>query len=143
MKKNITKQLLIGGQALSKLGSSRVTTDTDYFIDDKGSKVAFSHDKAENVDYVNANGGKFFREVWKMEAKNNGEMASPHALLELKAYSFVQHCLNGFFRKADDAEFDIKFLVREFNLKGVKIVNKYISDGELSEIEKIINSVKK
>jgi hypothetical protein len=63
--------------------------------------------------------------------------------LELKAYSFVQHCLNGFWKKADEAEFDIKFLVREFNLTGVKIVNKFVSEGELSEINKIIKSVRK
>jgi hypothetical protein len=78
-----------------------------------------------------------------MEAKNNGELASPQALLELKAYSLVQHCLNGFWKKADEAEFDIKFLVREFNLTGVKIVKKFISAGELAEIEKIIKSVRK
>ena len=101
------------------------------------------HDKANNVDYCNANGNKFFAEVWKMEAKNIGEIASPQALLELKAYSFVQHCLNGFWKKADEAEFDMKFLVREFNLTEVKLVKKYISAGELSEVEKIIKSVRK
>jgi hypothetical protein len=137
------KQLLIGGQALVKLGSSRMTEDTDYLVNNTASKMAFSHDKAANVDYCNANGNKFFAEVWKMEAKNIGEIASPQALLELKAYSFVQHCLNGFWKKADEAEFDIKFLVREFNLTGVKIVNKFVSEGELSEIHKIIKSVRK
>lgn len=137
------KQLMIGGQALVKLGSNRSTLDTDYLINDLPNKNAFIHDKAENIDYCNANGNKFFAEIWKMEAKNIGEIASPQALLELKAYSFVQHCLNGHFRKADDAEFDIKFLVRNFNLTGVKIANKYISSGELSEVEKIIKSVKR
>ena len=137
------KQLMIGGQALVKLGSNRQTHDVDYLINDTTSQAAFVHDKEKNVDFCNANGNKFFAEIWKLEEKNNGEMASPQALLELKAYSFVQHCLNGFFKKADEAEFDIKFLVREFNLTGVKIVKKYVNAGELSEIEKIINSVKK
>lgn len=137
------KQLMIGGQALSKLGSNRTTLDTDYLVNDLTSKLAFTHDKENNVDYCNANGNKFFAEIWKMEAKNDGEIASAQSLLELKAYSFVQHCLNGFFKKADDAEFDIKFLVREFNLNSVKIVKKYVSAGELSEIEKIINSVRR
>lgn len=140
---NIEKQLMIGGQALVKLGSNRQTQDTDYLINDTSSKLPFIHNKEKNIDYCNANGNKFFAEVWKMEENNNGEIASPQALLELKAYSFVQHCLNGFFSKADAAEYDMKFLVRTFNLTGVKIVSKYVSAGELSEIEKVIKSVRK
>jgi hypothetical protein len=137
------KKLLIGGQALVKLGSDRTTNDTDYIVNNSESKEAFIFDQTNNVDYINANGNKFFAEVWKMEAKNNGEIASPQALLELKAYSLVQHCLNGFWAKADAAEYDIKFLVRNFILTGVKIANKYITAGELSEVNKVINSVKK
>lgn len=132
---------MIGGQALRQLGSSRHTIDTDFLINDS-SKGLFVHEG--DVDYINAGAGnKFFAEIWKMEAKNNGELASPQALLELKAYSLVQHCLNGSWQKADDAEFDIKFLVRTFNLSGVKIVKKYISAGELAEVEKVINSTRK
>ena len=78
-----------------------------------------------------------------MEKNNNGEIASPQALLELKAYSFVQHCLNGFFKKADEAEYDLKFLAREFNLSKIKIADKHISEGELREVNKVINSLKK
>lgn len=134
---------MIGGQALLKLGSSRNTNDTDFLVNDTTSKLAFIHDKEKNIDYCNANGNKFFSEIWKMESENNGEIASAQSLLELKSYSFVQHCLNGFFKKADEAEFDIKFLVREFNLSGLKIANKYMKPGELSEVEKIIKSVRK
>lgn len=82
-------------------------------------------------------------DISNMEANNNGEIASPQALLELKAYSLVQHCLNGFWRKADEAEFDMKFLCREFNLSSVKIVSRFVSAGELAEINKVINSVRK
>jgi len=137
------KQLMIGGRALVKLGSNRLTSDTNYLINDPKSKLAFLHDIENNTVYLNAKGNKFFAEIWKMEANNIGPLASPQALLELKAYNLVQDAKNGFFRKADEAEFDIKFLVRSFNLTGVKIVKKYITAGELSEIEKIINSVKK
>lgn len=137
------KQLLIGGQALVKLGSSRSTLDTDYLVNDLSNTNAFAHDKANNIDYCNANGNKFFAEIWKMEINNIGEIATPQALLELKAYSLVQHCLNGFWKKADEAEFDMKFLVREFNLTGVKIVNKFVKPGELEEINKVIKSVRK
>lgn len=139
----IKKQLLIGGQALVKLGSNRTTLDTDYLINHPTSKLAFIHEKENDVDYCNAAGNKFFAEIWKLESKNNSEIASPQALLELKAYSLVQHCLNGFWRKADDAEFDIKFLVREFNLSEIKIAKKYIKEGELAEVMRVINSVKK
>ena len=65
------------------------------------------------------------------------------ALLELKAFALVQHCLNGHWSKADNDEYDIKFLVRNFNLTGVSIVKKYISAGELMEVEKVIKSVRK
>jgi hypothetical protein len=138
-----TKQLMIGGTALAKLGSSRATEDVDYLVNFEDSKMAFIHDKKNNTDYCNANGNKFFNEIWKMEKNNNGELASPQALLELKAYAFVQHCQNFYFGKADTCEFDIKFIVREFNLTDVKIVNKYITAGELSEVKKIIDSVKR
>lgn len=134
---------MIGGQALVKLGSSRTTLDTDYLINDTTSKLAFIHDKDSNTDYINANGNKFFAEIWEMEKNNIGPLASPQAILELKAYAFVQHCQNGYFKKADEGEHDIKFLVRSFNLTEVRIVKKYISIGELSEIEKIIKSVRK
>jgi uncharacterized protein YfcZ (UPF0381/DUF406 family) len=44
--------------------------------------------------------------------------------------------------KADACEYDMKFLVRNFDCTA-KIVKKYVSAGELSEITKITNSVKK
>jgi len=134
------KKILIGGKALVNLGSSRGTNDTDFLINNTNSKDAFIFDKENNVDYLNANGNKFFAEIFEIEKDN--EIASPQSLIELKAYALVQHCQNMKFQKADDCEFDIKFLCRKFELKSVKIVNKYVSAGELSEIKKIINSVK-
>jgi hypothetical protein len=128
------KKLLIGGQALRTLGSTRHTNDFDYLVNDLNSKKPFI--TSEEVDYINANGHKFFNEIWKMEANNSSEIASPQALLELKAFSLVQHCQNFNFKKADEAEFDIKFLVRNFSLELPKIVKKYVTDGEYSEIKK-------
>jgi len=141
--KIVSKMLMIGGQALVKLGSNRTTSDTDYLINDTTTSKAFIHDVEADTDYCNANGNKFFAAVWKSEAKNIGPLASPQALLELKAYSLVQHCLNGNWKKADEAEYDMKFLVRTFNLTGVKILPKYVSSGELSEVNRVINSVRK
>jgi hypothetical protein len=130
-------QILIGGQALRNLGSDRYTNDTDYLIFDESSKAAFI--TSEAVDFLNANGNKFFNEIYKIEKGNT--QATPQSLFELKAYAFVQHCQNFNFAKADSCEYDLKFLVRNFGCSP-KIVNKFINAGELSEIVKIVNSVK-
>lgn len=137
---NYKEQILIGGQALIKLGSSRSTDDTDYLVNDNETKHMFIHDKDQNIDYVNANGHKFFAQIFDKETGN--EIASPESLLELKAFSFVQHCQNFNFQKADDCEYDMKFLVRKFNLKAPQIVRGHVSDGEYSEIMKVVGSVK-
>ena len=132
------KKILIGGQALRNLGSDRHTNDVDYLINDLSSTEAFIC--SENEDLLNANGNKFFAEIFAIE--NGNEQATPQSLLDLKCYAFVQHCQNFNFAKADSCEYDIKFLVRNFNISP-KIVKKYISLGELSEIEKIIINIKK
>lgn len=67
IKINTPNQYLIGGKALQALGSSRTTVDTDYLVFDQSSKLAFLHDTANDTDYCNANGLKFFKEVWDME----------------------------------------------------------------------------
>ncbi|MDD4817294.1 MAG: hypothetical protein PHI85_04925 [Victivallaceae bacterium] len=133
----LKEKILIGGRALVALGSSRNTLDIDYLVDVQESNEPFLHEG--NIDYCNAHGHHFFRDVYALESGK--QMASPQSLLDLKAYAWVQHMLNGNFRKADDAEFDIKFLVREFDLTGLKTVVKYLSDGERAEVEKIIDSV--
>jgi len=134
------EQILIGGRALVALGSSRNTQDTDYLVCLDTDKM-FVSDKTNNVDYLNANGSDFFMEIW--EAEKGKQMASPQSLLELKAYAFVMHCQNMNWQKADDCEYDIKFLVRKFNLTETRIVNKYLATSELKEVAKVINSVKK
>lgn len=132
------KKLLIGGQALVKLGSSRTTNDTDYLVFDSSNTTPFSHDKTNNIDYCNANGSEFFAAIWEMEKENNGEIATPQSLLELKAYAFVQHCVNGFWQKADDCEFDMKFLCRNFNLSQVNIASRFITPAQLKEVNKVL-----
>ena len=128
MKEN--SKILIGGQALRNLGSDRYTNDTDYLINDKSTRDAFITSDA--VDYLNANGNKFFAEVWEQEQGN--KQATPQSLFELKVYAFVQHCQNFNFAKADSCEYDLKFLVRNFNITESKIARKYITNGEYSEI---------
>ncbi len=137
------KELLVGGKALMSLGSTRHSIDTDYLVCVEGQNL-FTHDNTNNVDYINAAGGHdFCAQVWAMESNNIGPLASPQALLELKAFAFVQHCHNGVWQKADDCEFDIKFLVRTCGVSEIKIAKSFISAGELAEVKKVINSVKK
>ena len=132
-------QILIGGQALRELGSDRYTNDVDYLIDDETTLEAFITSK--EVDFLNANGNKFFKEIFNIE--NGNRIASAQSLFDLKCYAFVQHCQNFNWAKVDSTEYDMKFLVRNFDIKESKVVKKYISNGEYSEIEKIIKSVKK
>jgi hypothetical protein len=134
---------LIGGAALVKLGSSRSTSDVDYLINDTTSKEAFIFDTANNTDYINANGNDFFKAVWNVEKNNNGEMATPQSLLELKAFAFVQHCQNRNWKKVNDTEYDMKFLVLAFGLSELKIANKHMNSGELFECMKVIKSATK
>ncbi len=141
MKGQFQNKVLVGGRALVAYGSSRSTSDTDYLVSDPSSTEAFMHDSTNNVDFLNAAGNSFFAEIFALESGN--QIASPQSLLELKAYAFVQHCQNFNFQKADDCEFDMRFLVRKFNLEGVNIVNGHVGKGELSEINKVINSTKK
>ena len=124
---------LIGGQALRHYGHDRYTNDTDYLVNDKSTTQAFI--TSEEIDYINANGNKLFAEIFEIEKGN--DVATPQSLFELKAYSFVQHCQNFNFAKADACEYDMKFLAREFGCKPV-IVKKYITAGELSEVIKCI-----
>ena len=135
------KKILIGGAALRELGSSRSTLDTDYLINDLTTSKAFICDHINNVDYVNANGHQFFNEVFQIEKDN--DIASPQSLLELKAFALVQHCQNMMWQKADDCEYDIKFLCRKFDLSAISIADKYMNAGELNEVNKVIRSVKK
>ena len=133
-------QILIGGQALRELGSDRFTNDFDYLINDTSTKESFITSK--EVDYLNANGNKFFAEIF--EAEKGNTIATPKSLLELKAFAFVHHCQNFNWEKVDSSEYDIKFLVRTFGLKvsDLRIIKNYISNGEFTEIENIINNVK-
>lgn len=125
-----------------QLGSTRHSVDTDYLVFDSGI-ATFSHIDG-NIDLINAAGGnEFFAQIWANESGNIGPLATPQSLLELKAYAFAQHCKNGFWQKADDCEYDIKFLVRNFNLSSVPVCEKHLSFGEVSEINKVIKSAKK
>lgn len=133
-----TKNILVGGQALRNLGSDRYTEDVDYLVFDENSKEGFI--TSDKVDYLNANGNKFFNEIYNIEKGN--EQASPQSLFELKAYAFVQHCQNFNFAKVASTEYDMKFLVINFNITDVKICKKYISNNEYLEIIKIITEAK-
>lgn len=133
------KKILIGGKALNVYGSNRLTDDTDYLVFIKDNHQPFVKDEHKNIDYINGNGHNFFNEIYELE-KNN-QIATPESLLELKAYGYIQHRLNGNTKKAIEYEFDMKYLALEFGLKEVKIAKKYLSESALKEVESIIESV--
>lgn len=133
------KKVLVGGKALNVYGSNRLTDDTDYLVFIKDNHQPFVKDEHKNIDYINGNGSNFFNDIYKIEKDN--QIATPESLLELKAYGYIQHRLNGNTRKAIEYEFDMKYLALEFNLTEVKVVKKYLSKSELSEIADIIKSV--
>ena len=134
-----TEKILVGGQALRNLGSDRYTNDVDYLVNDTTFTKAFI--TSENEDLLNANGNKFFNEIYNIEKGN--EQATPQSLFELKAYAFVQHCQNFNWKKVASTEYDLQFLVREFGIAECKIANRYMSTGEYSEIVKIIKNTRK
>jgi len=135
------KKVLIGGKALNIYGSNRLTDDTDYLVFIENNHQPFVRDAHKNIDYINGNGHNFFNEIYELE-KNN-QIATPESLLELKAYGYIQHRLNGNTRKAIEYEFDIKYLALEFGLTEVKVAKKYLSEAEQSEIVDIIKSVQR
>lgn len=130
---------LIGGGALRELGSSRHTEDKDYLVFYENSKEMFI--KEDGGDLINANGHPFFKEIYENEKNKISELATPQSLMELCCFAFVQHCLNGFWQKVDDKEYDIKFLKRKYNVEP-KIVQKYITEGQMKEIKKILDNVR-
>jgi hypothetical protein len=95
------------------------------------------------IDYLNAAKNDFFAAIWKAEKANKTGQASPQSLLELKAYALVQHCQNRMFQKADDCEFDIRFLVRNCGAGRLQIAQGWMTAGQAQEINAIIDGVKK
>lgn len=138
---NTEKKILIGGKALNFHGSNRLTSDTDYMIFDESNFQPFFADEANNTDYINGNGHNFFEKIWN--AEKGSAVASPASLLELKAYSYIQHLQNGKFQKAADADYDMKFLIIKFGLSAPVIVKNYLSASEYYEITTFYNSIKK
>jgi len=134
-------KILIGGKAMNVHGSTRLTEDTDYLVYDENSFKPFIRDEKMNIDYINANGHAFFNEIYEIEKKN--QIATPQSILELKAYSYVHHLLNGNFEKAAQTDYDIRFLVLRYGLKGVELVKKHLSKSEYDEVENVLQSIKK
>lgn len=105
------------------------------------SDAVFIHDAEHQIDYINANAFAFFAEIWEMEQENDQEIASPQALLELKAFALVQYYKNNVLDKIEACVYDIEFLCMKFGLRDVPRVRKYITESQYQEVLKIIRSV--
>ena len=87
---------------------------------------------SNDIDYINCANIKFFKEIWKNVNVVDG-VADTQTLFDLKMYAAVQHYQNFKFKKAAQAEYDLKFLFKNFGCMP-KIVKKYITDAELNSI---------
>ena len=133
----MNNRILIGGQALRELGSSRFTNDVDYLIFDENSFEAFSFDKENNIDYMNGNSSNFAEEIYNKEKGNT--IASPQSLFELKAFSLISHIRNFNADKINSTIFDLNFLNINFDINlNMPTLAKYVTKSEIEEILKEI-----
>ncbi len=137
-----SKKILIGVATLAELESSRHTEGVDYLVYLEDTPDLFIKDHVNNINYINAAAHGFYSELWEREKDVISPVATPLTLLNSKVFAFVQHSKNGFFEKADQAEFDIKFIVRKLNVSDMTIAARYIDPDALAEVQKIIDSVK-
>jgi hypothetical protein len=130
---------LIGGQKLRELGSDRHTDDRDYLIYDESNPELFIHEA--DYDIINAAAHPFYSAVWALDADSDD--VSLQALFEMTIFTFVNHCENGSWEKADAKEYDIRFLARKMNGQvSFDIARNYISAGAVEEVEKILDSIR-
>lgn len=120
--------ILIGGQALRELGSTRHTNDVDYLIFNEDSFDQFIFDEENNIDYMNGNGSNFAEEIYNLEKGN--KVASPQSLFELKSFALLSHFRNNNRNKMNDAIYDLKFLNINFGIDSLKTLSKYITKEE-------------
>ena len=126
---------LVGGQKMREMGSTRHTDDLDYLVYDESDSRLFIN--SESQDFINCANHKFYEAIWNLGT------VDAQAMLEMAAFTFVQHCMNGNFDKADTKEYDIKFLARLIGKDAkIKIANEFITAGQEQEVKRIITSVK-
>lgn len=140
IEKPANKKILIGGQAMLLIGSTRATEDTGFLIYEETSKELFTRDKVANVDYINAAASPFYRKIWEAETQ---EQASANSLFKMKIYAYVQHIQKAYWDKADATMQDIVFLTTNFKVD-FSILEDYLNPSELKEVKKeIIEEVEK
>ena len=133
------KKILIGGQALRRLGHDRHTDDVDYLVNRPGEEL-FIH-TAEG-DLINAAAHNFLSHVWESVTVNEG-VADAQTLFELKAWSWIQYLQNMDFRAAAKAEYDMAFLVRDHGIVDAPILRTVAHAGEMAELDKFVAGVRR
>lgn len=127
-------KILIGGQALRNLGSTRHTDDLDYLVWMEDNFKPFH--TSEGVDLINANSTNFFEEIYNTEKGNN--QATPESLFELKAFALIEHFRLGNKNKVNDCVFDLNFLKINFGINDFPILKKYATKAEIQMINDLI-----
>jgi len=134
-------KILIGGQALREMGSSRYTNDVDYLVFDENSFEAFIFDKDNNIDYMNGNASNFAESIYNKEKGNT--IATAQSLFELKAFSLLSHLRNFNAEKINTTIFDLNFLAINFEIDlKMPTLSKFITANEVSEVIKEIRTKK-
>lgn len=127
------KKVLIGGQALRELGSTRHTEDLDYLIFDENNYSAFIFNDAEKIDYMNGNGSNFAEAIWNKEKDN--EIATPQSLFELKVFAFMNQIQNKNFNKINTQIHDLNFLKINFEINETcPTLAKFHSTNTIKEV---------
>ena len=140
MVKYITK-ILIGDKAMSILGTTRLSESSCYLVLEGNFIEDILRDEQTGSIYVNALGNAFYEEIYRSE-KNN-LIASPQAMLNLRAYDYIQYLNGKEFEKAAQADYDIRFLIIRYKLQDINIAKKHLSKLQLQEIENLLKSIKK
>jgi hypothetical protein len=130
-------KILIGGQALRALGSSRFTNDTDYLVFDENNFDAFIFDKENNIDYMNGNGSNFAEAIYNKE--KGAAISGAQSLFELKAFSLLSHLRNFNAEKINSTIFDMNFLNQKFNVDiNCPTLSKFATKEEIELVKKEI-----
>ena len=133
------KKMLIGGQRLRDLGSSRHTNDLDYLIFDTNQPLFIN---APEADYINASKYDLLTALWNVE-KDNKEV-SVNGMVTLCGWAFINHLRNLNFNKANDKEFDLSFLGLYAKKHDVKIDFSLLYKYEVKEmVDEVVKEVKK
>lgn len=128
---------MIGGYALAELGSSRKGKTLEYLVSEPATDDLYIF-HSQNELWINAPRHPFYSSVWERESATISPFAPPQSLFEIAVFRWSNNQKHGFWERQINNEFDIKFLARKYNINSFPIVSGFISENELTDIQKMI-----